>query len=135
MVALILVFPAKAETTGNFQIVIDPITKKITIVMNTGSMNTGAGTGIITPPAPVYTGTEFQQALARMYANGLTKYSNETDYRADDGLTREEAAKIIGQAFVKLGYAQETKNSSCGFTDSNEVDPTLASFVVDTCKR
>ena len=70
-----------------------------------------------------------------MYANNLTKYSNETDYRADDGLTREEAAKIIGQAFEKLGYNQDTKNNSCGFDDSSEIDPTLASFVVDTCRR
>jgi hypothetical protein len=70
-----------------------------------------------------------------MYANGLTKYNNELDYRADDGLTREEAAKIIGQAFVKLGYNQDTKNNSCGFTDSSQIDPTLSSFVVNTCRR
>jgi hypothetical protein len=43
--AFLLVFPAKAETTGNFQIVIDPVTKKITIVMNTGST---ASTGTTT---------------------------------------------------------------------------------------
>jgi DNA-binding XRE family transcriptional regulator len=37
-----------------------------------------------------------------MYANGLTKYNNETEYRPEDGLLREEAAKIIGQAFSVL---------------------------------
>jgi hypothetical protein len=70
-----------------------------------------------------------------MYANGLTKYNNETEYRAEDGLTREEAAKIIGQAFIKLGYSQDTKNSSCGFSDASQIDPSLASFVTNTCKR
>jgi len=70
-----------------------------------------------------------------MYANGLTKYNNETEYRPEDGLSREEAAKIIGQAYIKLGYNQDTKNTSCGFADSSQVDPTLANFVVDTCKR
>jgi|GEM_PF-3206103 len=35
--AFALIFPVNAEATGNFQIVIDPITHKITIVMNTGS--------------------------------------------------------------------------------------------------
>jgi len=70
-----------------------------------------------------------------MYANGLTKYNNETDYRADDGLTREEAAKIIGQAFVTLGYSQDTKNASCTFLDAQEVDPSLSGFVINTCKR
>ena len=98
--------------------------------------NTGTTTGtVVITPVPTYTGTEFEQALAWMYANGLTKYSNENEYRAEDGLTREEAAKIIGQAFIKLGYSQDTKNSSCGFIDSSEIDPTLATFVVDTCRR
>jgi len=156
--ALLLVFPAKADTTGNFQIVIDPVTKKITIVMNTGSTaSTGATTGTINTWLSTLqtwwlstlqtwwlstlqtwwlsTGSEFQQALAWMYANGLTKYNNETDYRANDWLTREEAAKIIGQAFITLWYSQDSKNNSCGFIDSNEIDPTLSSFVVNTCKR
>lgn len=70
-----------------------------------------------------------------MYDNGLTMYNNETDYRADDGLTREEAAKIIGQAFIKLGYNQETKNANCSFLDMSEVNPTLSSFVTNSCKR
>ncbi|MCX6825297.1 MAG: S-layer homology domain-containing protein [candidate division SR1 bacterium] len=144
--ALLLTFPIKADTTGNFQIVIDPVTKKITIVLNTGSANTGAAnTGIITntgatgntilPIQPIYTGTEFQQALAWMYANGLTKYNNETDYRTNDGLTREEAAKIIGQAVVVLGYNQDIKNNNCAFSDNNAINPTLTGFVSNVCKR
>ncbi len=80
------------------------------------------------------TWSEFQQALAWMYANGLTKYSDETEFRADDGLTREEAAKIIGQAFITLGYSQDTKNTNCTFTDANQGDPSLSGFVINTCK-
>jgi len=37
-----------------------------------------------------------------MYTNGLTKYSDENEYRPDDFLTREEVAKIIGQAYIVL---------------------------------
>ncbi|MEI6773621.1 MAG: S-layer homology domain-containing protein [bacterium] len=70
-----------------------------------------------------------------MYTNGLTKYNNETEYRGDDWLTREEAAKIVGQAFIKLGYNQNTKNSSCTFSDAHQIDPTLSGFVTNTCKR
>lgn len=70
-----------------------------------------------------------------MYENGLTMYDNETDYRADDGLTREEAAKIIGQAFVTLSYSQETKNTSCTFLDMTGINPTLTTFVTNACKR
>ena len=65
----------------------------------------------------------------------MTKYNNETDYRADDGLTREEAAKIIGQAFITFGYTQSTKNTMCTFSDANSINPTLSSFVMNTCKR
>lgn len=136
---IFLAFPSKAETTGDFQIVIDPITKKIIILTDTGSMNTGTeNTGTVdtgTVPLPIYTGTEFQQALAWMYANGLTKYSDEGEYRPSDWLTREEAAKIIGQAFITLGYNQDTKNNNCNFIDADQIDPTLFSFVVNTCKR
>ena len=104
-----------------------------TWAINTGTTtNTGTDTGNI---SPIYTGTEFQQALAWMYDNGLTKYNNESDYRGNDGLTREEAAKIIGQAFISLGYSQETKNNSCTFIDTNTIDPTLSIFVTNTCKR
>ncbi|MEI8008496.1 MAG: hypothetical protein WCI00_03600 [bacterium] len=68
----------------------------ILIVCTTGTTNTGViTTGTTTIPTILYTGTEFEQALAWMYDNGLTKYNNENDYRANDGLTREEAAKII----------------------------------------
>lgn len=144
---LFLAFPSKAETTGDFQIIIDPVTKKITIVTNTGATNTWTiNTGTVintetntgsdnTATLQIYTGTEFEQALAWMYANGLTKYSDKGEYRPNDGVTREEAAKIIGQAYIKLGYSQDSKNTTCAFSDINEVDPTLSSFVVNTCKR
>lgn len=70
-----------------------------------------------------------------MYANGLTKYDNENDYRPNDGLLREEAAKIIGQAFTTLGYQQTIKNTSCEFHDIQNVDPSLSEYVVNACKR
>ncbi len=97
-----------------------------TWVINTWS---DIGTGI------AYTGTEFQQALQWMYDNGLTIYNDETSYRGNDGLTREEAAKIIGQAFVKLGYNQDTKNNSCSFSDIGLANPTLTGYIINTCKR
>lgn len=107
----------------------------------TGAITTGAtsgtvATGTVTTGTKVtYTGTEFQQALQWMYDNGLTKYDNETDYRPDDGLLREEAAKIIGQAFVKLGYSQTAKNTNCTFSDAGDMDPSLTTFITNTCKR
>ncbi len=117
--------------TGDFQIVIDPDTLEIQIIM------TGTHTGeTITPiPDATYTGTEFEQALARMYDHGLTMYDNEIEYRPEDGLMREEAAKILGQAFVVLGYEQTIKNTNCVFSDNAHMDPTLVNHIADTCKR
>ena len=64
-------------------------------------------------------GEEIDKALYWMYNNGLTKYDNLTDYRPDDPLLREEAAKIIGQAYIILGYPKDVKNTSCSFSDAD----------------
>lgn len=127
--------------SGSFQIVIDPITKKITIIYGSGTQaaNTGssipppANTGTVQPGSTI--GTEFQQALSWMFNNGLTRYSDETDYRPDDNLTREEVAKIIWQAYTVLGYTATVKNTNCSFSDMNEVDPSLSGYVVHACQR
>ncbi len=130
----LLVVPTFAQTTGDFDITIDPDTLEITVTIDTGNINTSNNTtGIIDTIS--YTGTEFEQALAWMYDNGLTMYDNEIEYRPDDGLLREEAAKIIGQAFTVLGYDQTIKNSSCTFLDSNDIDPSLTQHVQNSCKR
>ncbi len=137
-IALFGSFVVQGQTTEDFEIQIDPETLEINIIMTgstTGDIYTGniITTGnIINPPV---TGTEFEQALRWMYANGLTMYDNENEYRPEDWLLREEAAKIIGQAFVVLGYDQTTKNSNCTFWDSEHIDPTLTTHVGNTCKR
>lgn len=89
--------------------------------------------------APIITidttqGDEFIQALNRMYANGLTMYNNVADYRPDDSLTREEAAKIVGQAYILWWYNQSTKNSNCNFADKDLFNPTLADFITQVCQ-
>ena len=78
-------------------------------------------------------GEEIDKALYWMYNNGLTKYDTLSGYRPDDPLLREEAAKIIGQAYDILGYSKEVKNNSCSFSDADTFDPSLASYIADTC--
>lgn len=128
--------------SGAFQIVIDPITKKINIIYGTGASSTETqSTGSQNPTTGdnqnnwTSTGTEFQKALQWMFTNGLTKYSNENEYRPDDFLTREEVAKIIGQAYITLGYEPTEKNTSCTFSDIAEVDLSLSGYVINSCKR
>lgn len=78
---------------------------------------------------------EFDRALYRMYQNWLTKYDNETDYRAYDNLTREEAAKIIWQLYSQLWYEQTDKWFNCSFVDTNMFNPTLAEHIYNVCRR
>ena len=62
------------------------------------------------------TWTEFEQALYRMYKNWLTKYDNEEEYRPDDSLTREEAAKMIWQLYSQMWFDTEAnKWFNCRF--------------------
>jgi hypothetical protein len=69
---------------------------------NNSDIDTGTQTITIATDMQASGSSEFSQALTWMYANGLTQYDNASDYRPDDYLTREEAAKIIGQAYETL---------------------------------
>lgn len=86
--------------------------------------------------AELLTGTEFEQALYRMYKNGLTKYDNEEEYRPNDNLTREESAKMIGQLYSQMGFDTEIdKWLNCNFVDTNIFNPTLSEHIYNSCKR
>ena len=69
-----------------------------------------------------------------MYANGLTQYNTLSGYRPADPVLREEAAKIIAQAYRILGYPQETKNTQCKFSDEKSFNTTLSGFIAESCK-
>lgn len=70
-----------------------------------------------------------------MFANGMTKYNTEKEYRPDDGLTREEMSKIISQAYSGFGYTQENKTGNCSFVDSASFESSLGTYVVRACQR
>lgn len=78
---------------------------------------------------------EFDLALAWMFGNWLTRYNNKTEYRPYDFITREEAAKMIWQAYIIFGYSQEAKNLACTFQDSNIMNPELIPYINNTCQR
>jgi hypothetical protein len=133
------------------QIVIDPVTKKIYITWlsgeistwttqtNTGStwtiqtISTWTNNTIIAPT--ITTGSEFDYALNRMFLNGLTKYNTISWYRSNDFLTREEAAKIISQAYTKLWYTTQTINTWCAFKDLTWANPELKIYIQNVCQR
>lgn len=78
--------------------------------------------------------TELEKALYRMYRNGLTKYNTLSDYRPEDPLLREEASKIITQAYLVLGYPTSIKNNTCTFSDQAQFDPSLSSHIQQSCQ-
>ncbi len=142
------------KANAEAQIIIDPVTKTITVtwvVLNTWATNTWTiqtgttqswitqtwttNTGIVTTTTLNTTWTEFERALSWMYANGLTKYDNKTEYRMYDPLTREEAAKMFSEAYNVLWYTKETKNTNCDFKDKWIFNPELVPFIQNVCQR
>lgn len=78
---------------------------------------------------------EFDIALTRMFGNWLTKYNNKDEYRPYDSITREEAAKMIWQAYIIFWYSQSVKNTACTFQDADIINPELKPYINNTCQR
>lgn len=143
-------------------VIIDPINKKILVrsgeqLLGLDSLTGQTETEVLasqsaTPPSKAETseplkapetsnpltmeltqGSELEKAIYRMYQNGLTKYEKLSDYRPEDPLLREEAAKIIGQAYDILWFSKESKNTDCNFSDRETFNPTLALYITKTC--
>lgn len=103
----------------------------------TEQQETSSTTSETTISSPLYDELEgwdeMDKALYWMFHNWLTKYEDLSWYRPDDPLLREEAAKIIGQAYDILWYPKEIKNTECSFADSDTFDPSLSSYIQSTC--
>ena len=127
-------------------IVVDPITKTITVVEDEEETTTQTGTIEDAPevdePIPSTTApsdesdelSEFDKALAWMHTNGLTKYNTSDTYMPFNYLTREQFAKMIRQFYVTMGYDTSTKNTACDFRDIDNADPTLVPHILETCR-
>jgi len=68
-----------------------------------------------------------------MYENGLTMYNTIATYRPNDFVTREEAAKLVGQLFEVLRFEKIDKGFNCNFVDRAKFDPTLADHIQKVC--
>lgn len=116
----------------------DALSGNITTDINTGSTNATWYTRVLWENVNVelLSWTEFEQALYRMFKNGLTKYDNEAEYRPHDNLTREESAKMLWQLYSQMWFDTGIdKWFSCNFVDTNIFNPTLSEHIYNVCKR
>ena len=150
MASTILWLGITSKIYADAQIVIDPVTQTISIIeTDTGKSLTGNNSGTVTtvttgvttvttPIIPKWTATswasEFQNALSRLYFNKITKYQTTGDFRMYDSLTREEAAKMMVQSYLSLGFANTIKNTNCEFSDKNAFNPELSGYVMQACQ-
>jgi hypothetical protein len=51
-----------------------------------------------------------------------------------DSLTREEAAKMMVQSYLSLGFANTVKNTNCEFSDKNAFNPELSGYIMQACQ-
>lgn len=74
---------------------------KISILVGWMVLGSSLFTPLVRAQTSATTDPELKLAVDRMYQNGLTQYTNTTDFRPNDRLTRQEAAKFF-VAFQKV---------------------------------
>ncbi len=89
--------------------------------------------GVYALAEPSSQNTELSAAVEWMHANGMTKYSNLDEFRSDDVLTRQEAAKFFSEFAINVLYKDIDQNKFCGFDDLEEADPSLKNHIVSSC--
>ncbi|USN56994.1 MAG: META domain-containing protein [Candidatus Peribacteria bacterium] len=66
----------------------------------------------------------------------VTSYNNTTDFRVDDYLTREQAAKMIPAALSAMNINLDIDGTTnCEWSDSDDIDPTLSEYVIQSCQQ
>lgn len=82
---------------------------------------------------------EFADAVDWMYTNNLTRYSNVNSFNPNAWLTREQAAKFYvefnNQQDNDLEKMEQLSIDSCFFVDQNTGDPTLSSYLTQSCQQ
>lgn len=74
-------------------------------------------------------------AVSWLHDNGLTMFSNTTDYKPNNYIRRDEAAKFFVNYAKLLGIADYTKDDSqCKFSDISQSHSDLQNIVIESCK-
>lgn len=76
---------------------------------------------------------EYLEALDWMYSYGLSKYRTAKEYKGEDMVTREQAAKFYTQFAVNVLYKVIDMTKYCEFTDLKDADPSLRNSILTSC--
>lgn len=68
-----------------------------------------------------------------MHARGMTRYDTVEAFRPYDFLSRQEGAKFFSQFAKEVLYKVVDPKRSCAFTDLQKVDPSLKSYIIESC--
>jgi hypothetical protein len=79
------------------------------------------------------TNISIQTVVTFLNENGMTKFTSETDFRAQDGISRGESAKFIAAYASWINYIG-TYDGSCTFSDIADYDYTLVSHIDTVCE-
>lgn len=82
---------------------------------------------------PVQSDPEFVAALDWMFSYGLTKYTSPKEFKSEDFVTREQAAKFYSQFAVNILYKVIDMTKYCEFSDLNNADPSLKNSILTSC--
>ena len=88
---------------------------------------------VLLSTSSTFADTEFTDSVFPwLKSSGLTSYTQESDFRADDRITRGEAAKFVVAYARSIGLEKDTKN--CAFSDTRNYDATLAPYTIEACE-
>ncbi len=76
---------------------------------------------------------ELEDAISRMHTNGMTKYQSPNDFRPDDFVTRQEAAKFFSEFATTILYKVIDQDKYCTFDDLEDADPSLKNNILNSC--
>jgi hypothetical protein len=80
---------------------------------------------------------ELQEALNRMYDNGLTSFSNPSEYKPFELLSREQAAKMLVRfagLYGDVNSLVQVPEQTCIFADMDSVIQELREYVTQVCR-
>lgn len=83
--------------------------------------------------SPVLEDVEFVEAVGWMYSQQMTSYKEPEQFRGEDIVTRQQAAKFFVGYATNILYQVIDTSRYCAFDDLEDADPTLKNAILQAC--